>query len=147
MIHLFITLALLTVAPLVFAEDNIKPFTTDGCSAFPNGTFEQQELWLSCCTAHDLAYWQGGTYEQRMAADQALHSCVEKLGEPAVAALMLTGVRVGGTPYLPTEFRWGYGWPYLRGYKAVTAEEEQKIRVRLRSSKDVIVDFIKHSDR
>ena len=44
---------------------------------------------------------------------------------------MLTGVRVGGTPRLPTKFRWGYGWPYLRGYKAVTPEEKEKIDTEL----------------
>jgi len=50
------------VAATVNAE-SIKPFTSDGCSMFPDGTLEQKELWLSCCTAHDYAYWQGGTSE------------------------------------------------------------------------------------
>lgn len=107
------------------AEDRIKPFTTDGCSAFPDGTAIQNELWLACCTAHDFAYWQGGTYQERVNADLALKTCVEQVGEPAIATLMLAGVRVGGTPFLPTKFRWGYGWPYLRGYKAVTDEEKR----------------------
>jgi hypothetical protein len=40
---------------------------------------------------------------------------------------MLNGVRVGGTPYLPTSFRWGYGWPYLRGYKVLTAQEKKQV--------------------
>lgn len=132
----FVALVFLVLTPLAIAEDNIMPFTSDGCSAFPNGTFEQQELWLSCCAAHDLAYWQGGTYQQRVEADQELRSCVEGLGEPAIAALMLAGVRVGGTPYLPTEFRWGYGWPYLRGYKALTPGEEKKIKVKLSAVKN-----------
>jgi hypothetical protein len=109
------------------ASDDIKPFTTDGCSSFPNGTLEHSELWLSCCSTHDLAYWQGGTYQQRVDADQELKQCVEKVGEPLIAALMLAGVRVGGTPYIPTKFRWGYGWPYFRGYKLVVAEEQRKI--------------------
>jgi len=47
-------------------SSELKPFTTDGCSAFPDGTFKQNELWLSCCVAHDYAYWQGGTYSQRV---------------------------------------------------------------------------------
>jgi len=36
---------------------------------------------------------------------------------------MFVGVRVGGTPYLPISFRWGYGWPYLRrdGESKITA--------------------------
>lgn len=121
---------------LAFAEESIMPFASDGCSAFPDGTFEQQQLWLSCCTAHDLAYWQGGTYQQRVAADDELHTCVEELGEPAIAALMLAGVRVGGSPYLPTEFRWGYGWSYPRGYKAVTEKEAEKIAAELKRTEE-----------
>ncbi len=104
-----------------------RPFESDGCSAFPNGTPDQQELWLDCCFEHDKAYWRGGTEAEREAADQELHRCVAEVGEPEVAALMLAGVRVGGTPYLPTRFRWGYGWPYFRGYKSVTPEEQQQL--------------------
>jgi len=48
--------------------------------------------------------------------------------EPEIAELMLAGVRVGGTPYLPTRFRWGYGWPYFfRGYKALAEDELKQI--------------------
>lgn len=109
------------------SASELRPFTSDGCSSFPNGTFWQNELWLACCTAHDYAYWQGGTFEQRLQADQELEACVSAVGEPEIARLMLAGVRVGGTPYLPTMFRWGYGWPYPRGYKALTDEERQQI--------------------
>jgi hypothetical protein len=49
--------------------ENIKPFASDGCSIFPDGTFQHRELWLSCCTAHDYAYWQGGSYSERLIAD------------------------------------------------------------------------------
>lgn len=105
----------------------IAPFTSDGCSVFPDGTLDQQELWLSCCTAHDLAYWKGGTYEERLQADQALRQCVASVGEPEIGALMLAGVRVGGTPFLPTEFRWGYGWAFPRGYQALTEREKRQV--------------------
>lgn len=117
----------LLISLTVNAAD-IKPFTSDGCSAFPDGTFEQKELWLSCCTAHDYAYWQGGTYSERLIADKKLHQCVSKVGEPQIAALMLAGVRVGGSPYLPTAFRWGYGWTYPRWYKVLTIEEKKQIK-------------------
>jgi len=108
--------------------DTLKAFTSDGCSAFPDGTFEQKELWLSCCIQHDLDYWQGGTYQQRLASDQALQSCVAKVGQPEIAALMLAGVRVGGTPYLPTKFRWGYGWSYPRWYGELSEQEQQQVQ-------------------
>jgi hypothetical protein len=107
--------------------DTLKPFTSDGCSAFPDGTLEQKTLWLACCKNHDVDYWQGGTYQQRLASDKTLKQCVEEVGEPEIAALMLAGVRVGGTPYLPTTFRWGYGWSYPRLYGPLSAEELEQI--------------------
>ncbi len=109
-------------------SQELKPFTSDGCSAFPDGTLEFNTLWLDCCTAHDKAYWQGGSKEERLQSDHELRSCVAKTGQPEIAELMLAGVRVGGTPYLPTSFRWGYGWGYLRGYKALSEEDLQTIK-------------------
>jgi hypothetical protein len=44
---------------------------------------------------------------------------------------MYRGVRAGGTPYLPTPYRWGYGWRYLRGYKALTEAEKLLVAKRL----------------
>ena len=109
----------------------LKPFTTDGCSLFPNGTEKQKDLWLTCCTDHDLAYWMGGTSAEREEADRELKECVERAGEPEIAQLMLAGVRVGGTPYLPTTFRWGYGWPWPRGYTDLTDGEWEQVKQRL----------------
>lgn len=120
----YVTCALLMIAHTA-AADELKPFTSDGCSAFPDGTPTQQELWLQCCTAHDRAYWAGGTYQQRLDADRALRSCVEQVGEPEIAALMLVGVRVGGS--LPTRFRWGYGWDWPRWYGPLSADELREV--------------------
>ena len=116
---------LLTAGP-AHAAEQLKPFTTDGCSEFPNGTPKQKDLWLTCCIAHDKKYWAGGTRDERLLADRELKACVESVGEPAIAALMLAGVRVGGSPALNTPFRWGYGWPFGRGYQALTPEEKQQ---------------------
>lgn len=107
--------------------DELRPFTSDGCSAFPDGTIEHNELWLSCCTDHDYAYWKGGSYQQRLDADNELKACVAKVGEPEIALLMLAGVRVGGTPFLPTSFRWGYGWQYPRFYGELNEDEQQQV--------------------
>jgi len=108
--------------------DMLKPFTSDGCSLFPNGTFEQQNLWFDCCQKHDFDYWKGGSYQQRLLADRALKTCVENVGQPEIALLMLSGVRVGGSPLLPTQFRWGYGWPYPRFYGELTHQELLQIK-------------------
>ncbi len=123
MMKSFITITLFSILFTTVYAEEIKPFTSDGCSAFPDGTFEQQKLWLDCCTAHDKAYWRGGTYQQRLDADLALRQCVAKVGEPLIAELMLAGVRVGGSPYWPTKFRWGYGWPYFHGYTDIPTIE------------------------
>ena len=111
--------------------NQLKPFTSDGCSAFPDGTFEQNTLWLSCCVSHDLAYWQGGTYQQRKDADIALKECVAKVGEKQIANLMLAGVRVGGSPFFPTTFRWGYGWPYPKLYGQLSKNEKEQVNTQL----------------
>ena len=123
--YLPLLLLLLPVPALQAAE--LEPFTSDGCSAFPDGTLFEQELWLNCCIAHDYAYWKGGTYAERVEADLALESCVAQVGEPEVAVLMLAGVRVGGSPFWPTRFRWGYGWPWPRFYGALDEEERRLV--------------------
>jgi hypothetical protein len=116
------------------ASGPLKPFTTDGCSKFPDGMPAHKTLWLSCCTEHDKAYWQGGTYRDRRKADEELRRCVANVGEPGIAALMLAGARVGGSPYWPTRFRWGYGWPWPRGYRALTPAERDQVQQALRAS-------------
>jgi hypothetical protein len=129
-IQLLFSACLIIASPL--HADELKPFTSDGCSAFPDGTLQQQSLWVNCCIRHDLAYWQGGTYEQREQADKALQSCVAQAGEDQIADVMLAGVRVGGSPYWPTPFRWGYGWSFGRGYKPLTTEERGLIQAQLK---------------
>ena len=122
-------ISILTVLLLTSAHaGTLKPFESDGCSAFPDGTLTQNELWLSCCYQHDYAYRQGGSYQQRLESDKALQACVSAVGEPGIALLMLAGVRVGGTPFLPSKFRWGYGWPYPQFYGPLNDAELGQVR-------------------
>lgn len=118
---------LLAHFPATALAATLKPFTSDGCSSFPDGTLTQKELWLGCCTAHDRAYWQGGSYQERLDADLELRACVSKVGESAIAALMLAGVRVGGSPFFPTRFRWGYGWDWPRFYGKLSEAEMAQV--------------------
>ena len=83
-----------------------------------------------------MAYWLGGTEQQREQADVALKECVTAAGEKQIAKLMLAGVRVGGSPYWLTPYRWGYGWPYWdgwlpRGYKVLSEEEQVQADMEL----------------
>jgi hypothetical protein len=92
---------------------------------FPDGTSKQKDLWLHCCVIHDHEYWRGGTRADRLKADRELRACVAAVGKPKTAKLMFLGVRVGGMPYFPTGWRWGYGWRYFRGYKPLSDAEKK----------------------
>jgi len=129
---------LLLLIPSVVISGDLKPFTTDGCSSFPDGNIAMQSLWANCCIRHDLAYWKGGTSEQRIEADNDLKACVSQVGEPEIASIMLAGVRVGGSPFFPTAYRWGYGWPFLRGYKPLSEEEKREVKTKLEYFKILI---------
>ncbi|MGZ8186043.1 MAG: hypothetical protein ACXWTL_06335 [Methylobacter sp.] len=78
-------------------------FTTDGCSRWPD------DSWVACCIAHDIPYWCGGSEQDRKEADQELMLCV-KNKTPVMGTIIYAGVRLGGLPWLPTPWRWGYGW-------------------------------------
>ncbi|MGI8467542.1 MAG: FAD-binding oxidoreductase [Pyrinomonadaceae bacterium] len=83
--------------------ENLK---SDGCTHFPNGDY------LDCCVQHDLAYFKGGSWKERWRADGQLRKCVAaKNGwwHKPLAPVMWSGVRIGGVPFLPTKFRWGFG--------------------------------------
>ncbi|HEX2493930.1 MAG TPA: hypothetical protein VHK24_09150 [Steroidobacter sp.] len=124
-------LALLLLAAASSSAADIAPFTSDGCSLFPDGRPADQSLWLECCVRHDLAYWKGGAEQERLAADLALEQCVARVGEPEVARLMLQGVRAGGSPHYLTSYRWGYGWPFGRGYQSLSNDELAQVKKRL----------------
>ena len=106
---------------------DLQPFSTDGCSRFPDGTSRQPTLWRDCCVAHDAAYWAGGDWHSRIVADQQLEHCVIEKDQSLVGNIMFLGVRVGGSPFWPTRFRWGYGWPYGRGYQPLSKAELRQV--------------------
>jgi hypothetical protein len=115
---------------------DINQFTSDGCSLFPDGTLKDRTLWCDCCFNHDLAYWRGGSEEDRKQADQTLRVCVlERTGDKELAEMMYDGVRVGGIPVFPTWYRWGYGWRYGRGYKPLSEEEQNQVASMLATYK------------
>lgn len=102
------------------------PFATDGCSLFPDRLAGGAD-WRNCCVTHDLAYWRGGTRDERLDADHALEQCVAGRASRVLAGVMYAGVRLGGAPVLPTPFRWGFGWPYGRGYQPVSPAEDAQL--------------------
>jgi hypothetical protein len=135
--RLFITAFLLSQCALASAPavaGELKDFTSDGCSLFPDGTMKDRAKWCDCCFEHDISYWQGGAADERRTADERLRACVqERTGDKVLAETMYLGVRAGGSPAFPTWYRWAYGWPYGRGYRRLTEEERGHVRSRLDS--------------
>ena len=88
-------------------EKGRKRFVSDGCTLAPSLGFDH------CCKEHDRAYWAGGTSAERKAADWAFRDCIRENGHPVLARIYSWAVRMGGTPLLPTPWRWGFGlcWP------------------------------------
>jgi hypothetical protein len=86
------------------------PFTSDGCSVWPDRD------WADCCLEHDISYWCGGSAAAREEADERLRSCVSDHGATCTARLMHVGARIGGIPWQPFPWRWAYGWPGVHGY-------------------------------
>lgn len=104
----------------------LKSFVSDGCSLFPDGTPKEPKKWCHCCYTHDIGYWKGGTRQQRKNTDLELQQCVHDI-DKTLAKSMFSGVRAFGGPYFPTTYRWGYGWPYIRGYKPRSEQEDATI--------------------
>lgn len=121
-------LVLLLVAVSSFASDTqqLQPFTSDGCSKWPDGPVWRPTLWRECCFKHDISYWMGGTFAERLSADRELRSCVSKR-DPLQGPLMYIGVRVGGRPGTGAPYRWGYGWSGRRGYRPLTTAERAHV--------------------
>ena len=128
----------------------LKPFATDGCSMWIDGTPKHPYLWRHCCVAHDKAYWIGGAEHTRAEADKALQACVTESVGAAMGDYMHMGVIMGGSPIWITPYRWGYGWSYLdqgkpRGYKLLTeAEQVQVAELLLQAEETIAQDAIKH---
>lgn len=105
----------------------IKEPPFDGCSGGMS-TFWRKVLkkippWEGCCDEHDFAYAKGGTRAERLEADFNLMLCVRDRGYPTLAEAMFTAVRVGGVPWAPTPWRWGFATD-RRSYVPEEREED-----------------------
>ena len=84
----------------------------DGCSGsvskFWRAYFGKRPPWEHCCDIHDGPYAVGGTAQERLACDIEMRKCVIKNGHPIAAHAMFHAIRIGGVPWLPTPWRWGF---------------------------------------
>lgn len=88
----------------------IHPFSSDGCSVWPDSWFKGRDLYDGCFI-HDLHYWAGmpGDEMGRMKADVWLMLWVADHVSIELAEAIFNGVRVGGSEKLNTPWRWGFG--------------------------------------
>lgn len=99
------------------ASAAIKPFESDGCSCVPDGPHSDPDRWTPACEEHDRTYWAGGSHRDRLNADRKLKASIKKSGHPFVSEIYFIGTRFGGSPYFPTPWRWGFGYPWPRAYQ------------------------------
>lgn len=95
------------ISPEITGSADIHPFTTDGCSMWPDSD------WRECCIEHDIKYWCADSDSGRKMADQVLRECVRDHSGATNAFLMYIGTRLGGFSLFPFPWRWGYGYPWL----------------------------------
>lgn len=92
----------------------LKKFETDACSSWLKGGGKKgkakDHYFAHCCIVHDIAYWTGGSDDDRREADGNLWQCIARDTSEAYAELMLAGVRLGGIQCTGARWRWGYGW-------------------------------------
>lgn len=124
----------------------LRPFFSDGCSSSPDGVPKNTSAWVDCCVEHDVAYWIGGTEEDRKNADLALKSCIAGKGYPVIAKIYYYGVRMGGTPDSYATYRWGYGWTERRDYRALSKAEKKTVERMYGKSFQEVLEELKKTE-
>jgi hypothetical protein len=102
---------------LAIHQRKLRPFTTDGCSdcglsrVFGLLHKDIPAQLHTACVEHDKDYWLGkASGITRAEADEKFRKAIVACGHQRIAALYWAGVRMGGAGWLPTPWRWGYGW-------------------------------------
>ncbi len=126
-------------------NEQLRPFISDGCSKWPDGTLKKPDAWLKCCFKHDQQYWLGGTQSQRYNADQQLKACVKEEFADWMSIVMYLGVRIGGVAEFQTSYRWGYGWNYDRGYLPLTQKEVNYAKTIAPKESDAIEKYLRQN--
>jgi hypothetical protein len=63
------------------------------------------------CVVHDHLYWLGDwSGFTRLQADEEFRDAIVRSGHPDIATAYFIAVRAGGSGWIPTSWRWGFGW-------------------------------------
>jgi hypothetical protein len=134
LVALFTSIVLSSSSSLALAPvPKLKPFISDGCTGFVDGTWDRPDLWKHCCFEHDLRYWFGGTERSLDSTDLELRSCVLDVAGESWANAIYRGVRLGHHSPVKSKFHWSWGWtPKRQKDSPLTADELIYIESELR---------------
>jgi hypothetical protein len=125
------------------AQEVVRPYETDLCTGYAEGTRDEPMLWADCCKTHDLYLWAGGDRSQRNQADKNLRSCVKEKGGGIHATLIYMGVTVGGlSPWKIKGKQWGNAWGNKVRRTNLTEEEIILLETNLRENSDLTQEAI-----
>jgi len=127
------------------ASESLKPFETDNCTFFAEGTIKQPDQWKHCCFEHDLRYWFGGSIPDRDFADENLKQCVKDVAGPFWSQLIYRGVKAGHQSPAQHRLHWAWGWTSPRDNHPLSSSEKEIIQHdlhQLRLNRAYVDDFI-----
>ena len=123
------------------SDSQLMAFSSEGCASFLDRDLNGPGDWCDCCLEHDIAYWRGGSSEQRDQADNRLRECVkQKTNNEALAEDMYQGVRSGDSPYFFTGYRWGYGWGAPRKHQSLN-------EIEVDVANQLLIDYFKSGNQ
>jgi hypothetical protein len=112
--------------------NSLKPYFTDGCTLFLDGTHKHPGLWVHCCEEHDMRYWFGGNQDDMDKTDLRLKACVNDVAGATWGSLIYTGVRTGHMSPIKNKTHWGWGWKQNRSDTALNPSEVSYVIDELR---------------
>ncbi len=125
----FSLLHILSINCLAKEANSLHPFTSDGCSVAPDNEYIGNLYWLGCCVEHDKKYWLGGTRQEKELADSDFKQCLLTNGMSSLeSSIYNLAVEYGGSPYLSTNWKWGYGWSRNRLYSPLSAADKNEAK-------------------
>lgn len=99
----------------------LQPYRTDACTT-PAGIGKKS--WDECCTAHDFAYWVGGSQKDKMRVDAELVQCLRSKDVGGKVAAKIFEL----IPDFVTQKHWGNRWVPPREDAPLSEEEIAQVK-------------------
>ena len=122
-------------------EFKLRPFFTDGCSGVLDADYLfTGKSYVDCCIVHDIAYWKGGSLEEKERADKVFGQCISEKLNPFLGSLFEQGVKYGGSASFDFPWRWGYGWYPKRPPGLLSGPDWKQVEALIpQSAEDLVI--------